>query len=66
MGKDHCQRLRHQTGLQVPRKRPRRRVASPRPRALPPQVANHVCAYDFVVDGCANGQKLKYLTVVDE
>jgi putative transposase len=66
MGKDRCQRLWHQAGLQVPRKRPRRRVASARPRPLPPQMANHVWAYDFVFDGCANGQKLKCLTVVDE
>ena len=27
---------------------------------------NQVWAYDFVFDGCANGQKLKCLTVVDE
>ena len=66
MGKDRCQRLWHQAGLQVPRKRPRRRVASARPRRVPSQMANHVWAYDFVFDGCANGQKLKYLTVVDE
>jgi putative transposase len=27
---------------------------------------NQVWAYDFVFDACANGQKLKCLTVVDE
>ena len=27
---------------------------------------NHVWAYDFVFDGCANGQTLKCLTVIDE
>ncbi len=27
---------------------------------------NHVWAYDFVHDTCANGQKLKVLTVIDE
>src|SRR5215210_5132405 len=32
-------------------------------RALRP---NHVWTYDFVFDRCANGQKLKILTVVDE
>jgi putative transposase len=27
---------------------------------------NQVWAYDFVFDGCANGQKLKCLTVFDK
>jgi putative transposase len=27
---------------------------------------NHVWAYDFVLDTCANGQTLKCLTIVDE
>ena len=50
----------------LPRKRPRRRMAPSRPRPLPPRAANHVWAYDFVFDACANGQQLKCLTVVDE
>ena len=33
---------------------------------MPPTSANHVWAYDFVFDRCANGQQLKCLTVVDE
>lgn len=37
-----------------------------RPRLPTPQSANHVWAYDFVYDACANGQQLKCLTVVDE
>jgi hypothetical protein len=45
---------------------PRRRLAGSRPRPLPPRAANHVWAYDFVFDYCANGQQLKCLTVVDE
>ena len=53
-------------GLQVPRKRPRRRVASGRPRPQAPTGANQVWAYDFVFDRCANGQQLKCLTVTDE
>jgi hypothetical protein len=32
-------------------------------RPLPPRAANHVWAYDFVFDACANGQQLKCLTV---
>jgi putative transposase len=66
MGADRTHRLWRQAGLQVPRKRPRRRVAVVRPRPLPPNGANHVWAYDFVFDACANGQQLKCLTVIDE
>jgi putative transposase len=33
---------------------------------LPAAAANHVWAYDFVFDTCANGQTLKCLTIVDE
>jgi putative transposase len=66
MSADRAYRLWRQAGLQVPRRRPRRRIASGRPRPLPPRAANHVWAYDFVYDRCANGQQLKCLTVVDE
>jgi putative transposase len=41
-------------------------VASSRPRPLPASGANHVWAYDFLFDACANGQSLKCLTVIDE
>jgi putative transposase len=63
---DHTHRLWRQAGLQVPRRRSRRRVASGRPRPVPPTMPNHVWAYDFVFDTCANGQGLKCLTIVDE
>jgi putative transposase len=33
---------------------------------LPATADNHVWAYDFVFDTCANGQTLKCLTIVDE
>ena len=66
MGLNRARRLWRQAGLGLPRKRPRRRVAASRPRPLPPRAANHVWAYDFVFDTCANGQQLKCLTVVDE
>jgi putative transposase len=59
-------RLWRGAGLQVPRRRPRRRVATGRPRPTPPTAANHVWACDFVFDSCANGQQLKCLTVIDE
>jgi len=66
MSPDRAHRLWRLHGLQVPRKRPRRRVATGRPRPLPATGANQVWAYDFVFDACANGQQLKCLTVIDE
>ena len=63
-GKAH--RLWKRSGLQVPRKRPRRRPSAARPRPQAPMRANQVWAYDFVFDAGANGQQLKCLTVVDE
>jgi putative transposase len=59
-------RLWRQAGLQVPKRRPRRRIATGRPRPLPPAGVNHVWAYDFVFDTCADGRSLKCLTIVDE
>ena len=66
MSPDRAHRIWRGAGLQVPRRRPRRRIASSRPRPLPASGANHVWAYDFVHDACANGQALKCLTVIDE
>ena len=66
MSTDRTHRLWRQAGLQVPRRRPRRRVAVRRPQPLPPTAVNHVWAYDFVFDTSANGQTLKCLTIVDE
>ena len=66
MSTDRAYRLWRQEGLQVPKKRPRRRVATSRPRPLPPTGINHVWAYDFVFDTCADGRTLKCLTVIDE
>jgi putative transposase len=66
MSADRAHRLWRRAGLQVPRKRPRRRVATSRPRPTPPDRANHVWAIDFVFDACANGQQLKCMTVIDE
>src|SRR5882757_2134157 len=66
MSPDRAHRIWRQAQLQVPRKRTRRRVAGSRPRPVPATAANHVWAYDFVFDACANGQQLKCLTVIDE
>jgi putative transposase len=59
-------RLWRAAGLQLPRKRPRKRVAVARPRPQAPCGPNQVWSYDFVFDHCANGQRLKCLTVTDE
>jgi putative transposase len=66
MSTSRAERLWRKAGLQLPRRRPRRRIAGSRPRPLPPRAANHVWAYDFVFDACANGQQIKCLTLVDE
>ena len=66
MSRHRAHRLWRLAGLQLPRRRPRRRAAASRPRPLPAVGPNHVWAYDFVFDACANGQQLKCLTVIDE
>ena len=66
MSAGRAYRLWRAAGLQVPRKRPRRRAATSRPRPQAPTGANQVWSYDFVFDHCANGQQLKCLTVTDE
>ena len=66
MSIERAHRLWRAAGLQVPRRRPRKRIATGRPRPVPATGPNHVWAYDFVFDACANGQTLKCLTVIDE
>jgi len=66
MSRHRAHRLWRLAGLQLPRRRPRRRVATSRPRPLPATAPNHVWAYDFVFDASASGQQIKCLTVLDE
>jgi putative transposase len=66
MSRHRAHRLWRVAGLQLPRRRPRRRVASSRPRPVPAYGPNQVWAYDFVFDACADGRQLKCLTVIDE
>lgn len=66
MSANRAWRLWRKAGLQVPRKCPRKRSATMRPRPCPPTGAGQVWAYDFVFDASANGQQLKCLTVIDE
>ena len=58
MSAERTYRLWRQAGLQVPRRRPRRRVATRRLRPQPPTARNHVWAYDFVFDTCADRRSL--------
>ena len=66
MSPGRVERLWRKAKLQLPAKRRRKRISSSRPRPVPARAANHVWAYDFVFDACANGQQLKCLSVVDE
>jgi putative transposase len=66
LGKEKALRLWRNAGLLVPRKRPRKRVSGSGVLSARATSLNHIWAYDFVHDMCANGQKLKCLTVIDE
>ena len=66
MSADRAYRLWRRGGLQVPRKRPRRRLATSRPRPTPPAKRNDVWAIDFNFDTCADGRQIKCLAVVKE
>jgi putative transposase len=59
-------RIWRHAGLLVPAKRPRKRIATGRPRVNTPFKANMVWAYDFVFDTTADGRQIKCLTVIDE
>jgi putative transposase len=66
LSKEKALRLWRKADLLVPRKRPGKK---PVRSSLSPYAAtavNDIWAYDFVHDGCANGQSLKCLTVLDE
>lgn len=53
------------TGLQVLKKRSRR-IKREATQPMKATYAHRSWSYDFVYDACANGQKLKCLTVIDE
>ncbi len=63
MSPGRAYRLWRAAGLQVPRKRPRKRISASRPRPQAPSGPNQVWSYDFVFDHCANGQQLKCLNI---
>jgi putative transposase len=63
-GTDRAHRLWRRAGLQVPHRRPRRRIAASRPPSLPPTGPNQVWAYDFVFDTCAGGQHAAAMSII--
>jgi putative transposase len=58
VGVDRAHRLWRTSRLQVPRKRPRRRFASSRPKPMPPTGPNYVGRTTLVFDACADGEQL--------
>lgn len=65
MSRERCARIWSNSGFQVPKKK-RRRINRASCQPMKATYPNAVWSYDFVHDACANGQKLKCLTVIDE
>lgn len=53
-------------GLLIPKKRHRKRWKGTGRLPCKAEHVNHVWSYDFVHDSCENGQKIKFLTVIEE
>ena len=60
IGRDRSALVWAAAGLQVPAKKPRKRYRTHRPQPFAATAPNEVWAYDFVFDGCGNGQKLMF------
>ena len=65
-GRDRTAWIWAATGLLAPAKKPKKRYRSHNRRSFVAAAPNDIWAYDFVSDGCANGDLLKFLTIVDE
>ena len=66
LGRDRAARIWAAAGLQLPSKKPKKRYRSHIRKPCVATAPNQVWVYDFVFDCCANGDKLKRLTMVDE
>jgi putative transposase len=53
-------------GLRVPSKKPKKRYRSQNQQPFVVTTPNQLWAHDFVFDSCANGDKRKCLTTIDE
>ena len=66
LGERRVRRLWRQLGLQLPRRRPRRRRCGTDIRLIGATLPNTVWSYDFVFDRTASGRNMKLLCVIDE
>jgi transposase InsO family protein len=61
------QRIWQAQGLQLPRKKPRKRRCGPRGEVIhKAQYRNHVWSYDFLEEHTVRGKRLRILAVIDE
>ena len=61
------QRIWQTEGLQLPRRKPRKRRYGPKGEVIhKAQYRNHVWSYDFLEEHTQNGKRLRILTVIDE
>ena len=60
------ERIWQEQGLCVPRVRRKRRRGKGTTLPISAKYPNHVWTYDFMEDSCLEGQRLRFLTVVDE
>jgi putative transposase len=59
-------RIWKESGLAVPRKRPRKRVRLGQSVPLKALYPKHVVTYDFMLDETVEGRRLRFLTLLDE
>lgn len=61
------QRIWQAEGLQLPRRKPRKRRCGPRGEAIhKAQYQNHVWSYDFLEEHTVRGKRLRILAIIDE
>jgi len=66
IGRERVRLIRRREGLQVRKKRHRKRHPGRSCPLLTAQYPGHVWSYDFVMDSTVDGKRLKLLTVIDE
>ena len=61
------QRIWQVEGLQIPRRKPRKRVYGPQGEVInKAQYRNHVWSYDFLEEHTQNGKRIRILVIIDE
>jgi len=67
VNKKRVHRIWKEEGLQLPRRRPKKRRRGPNGEVIhKAEYMNHVWTYDFVEDRTERGRKIRILTIVDE